>query len=217
MCRSVLVRRELCHFSVPNVCELQWCLATVAICFYFMLTHLWNLFALIPGAEHITPNPAGCWLSVVVCIPLSSSSWVNKLRELNFENNEILQCISCRVMINSHLICSGSFVGLMDEMGARKSERECNGEWTENEENLLLERFHINKKQQTRKESSIGSWLPMYHNRISFCWFPIVYGMCVCVFFRLLFASHAEFIAFAWNFIWRTRLSEANQRYKTDD
>lgn len=123
VCRSVLVRRELCHFSVPNVYELQWCLATVAICFYFMLTHLWNLFALIPGAEHITPNPAGCWLSVVVCIPLSSSSWVNKLRELNFENDEILQCISCRVMINSHLICSGSFVGLMDEMGARKRER----------------------------------------------------------------------------------------------
>lgn len=37
------------------------------------------------------------------------------------------------------------------------------------EENLLLERFHINKKQQTRKESSIELFAAnVYHNRISF-------------------------------------------------
>lgn len=65
------------------------------------------------------------WDDANVCIifELSSSSRVNKLRKQNFENDEILQCISCRVMINSHLICSG--ISLPGSLQCRKYECVC--------------------------------------------------------------------------------------------
>lgn len=135
---------------------------------------------------------------------------------------EFCSAISCRVMINSHLIalCAQIVSSCLYWVVCQRARRRARRESWERKENLLLERFRMNmnekkkKKQQTRKKASVG--LPMYHNRISFCWFPFVFFSLILISVYLV-ASHAWIYCIAYNFIWRTRLSEANQRYKTDD